>query len=435
VDNTLPTGSITAPSNGAYVKGTTVAVSSNSADSGSGVANATFQRSPAGANTWTTIGSPDTSSPYGVTWNTTTLADGSYDLQVITTDNAGNAFTSPAVTVKVDNNAPNIVANATGTVGSNGWYTTNVGLTWTVTDAFGPLTLTNCGPQTVTTDTAGFSFTCTATDPAGNSSNGTFTGKRDATDPTGSLTAPTDGSTVHGSITVSSSSADSTSGVASAVFQRSPAGTNSWTTIATDTGSPYTTSWSTTGVSDGDYDLRVVTTDNAGNAFTSPTITVTVDNTKPVPTNVTLNNGSGQTLGRVDNGDFVVITYSEPIAVSTLCTTYSGNGTNQSKTATVTLSTADVLTIGTPCGNLGSINTAGNYNTSSSSSRTFSSSTVAWNAATNQLTITLANGSGGTQGTNVAAAKPTYTPTTSIADEVGNTMNATLFTAPATSRF
>ena len=40
-------------------------------------------------------------------------------------------------------------------------------------------------------------------------------------------------------------------------------------------------SWNTAVELDGDYDLRVVTTDNAGNSFTSATITVTVDNTVP----------------------------------------------------------------------------------------------------------------------------------------------------------
>ena len=74
------------------MRGNAVTVSSNSADTGgSGVADATFQRSPAGAGTWTTIGVPDTSSPYSVTWNTTRHADGDYDLRVITTDNVGSS--------------------------------------------------------------------------------------------------------------------------------------------------------------------------------------------------------------------------------------------------------------------------------------------------------------------------------------------------------
>ena len=64
VDNNPPTGSITVPANGVYVRGSSVTVSADSADSGSGVANATFQYKPTSGGTWTQIGSPDTSSLY-----------------------------------------------------------------------------------------------------------------------------------------------------------------------------------------------------------------------------------------------------------------------------------------------------------------------------------------------------------------------------------
>src|SRR6202023_1388576 len=106
-DSTNPTGSITAPAASANGRGNAVAVSSNSADGGSGVASATFQRSPAGAGIWTNIGAPDTTSPYSVNWDTTAVADGLYDLRVISTDNVGNSFTSALVTnVRVDNTLP-----------------------------------------------------------------------------------------------------------------------------------------------------------------------------------------------------------------------------------------------------------------------------------------------------------------------------------------
>ena len=85
IDNTLPTGSVTAPTAGANIRGTTVALTSDSADAGSGVATVQFQRSPAGAGTWTN---------QGATFDTTAVADGLYDLRVVTTDNAGNSFTS-----------------------------------------------------------------------------------------------------------------------------------------------------------------------------------------------------------------------------------------------------------------------------------------------------------------------------------------------------
>ncbi|MFI5053102.1 MAG: S8 family serine peptidase, partial [Acidimicrobiia bacterium] len=107
VDSTLPTGSLTAPAASTNVRGSAVAVSSNSADAGSGVASAQFQYSPAGAGIWTNIGAADTTNPYSVNWDTTLVSDGLYDLRVVTTDNVNNSFTSALVTnVRVDNTAP-----------------------------------------------------------------------------------------------------------------------------------------------------------------------------------------------------------------------------------------------------------------------------------------------------------------------------------------
>ena len=78
-------------------------------------------------------------------------------------------------------------------------------------------------------------------------------------------------------VSLTSNSADAGgSGVATVQFQRSPIGAGTWTNQAA--------SWDTTAQADGQYDLRVVTTDNAGNAHTSATITVRVDNTAPTAT-------------------------------------------------------------------------------------------------------------------------------------------------------
>ena len=81
VDNTNPTGAITAPAAAANVRGTTVAVTANSADPSSRWLSLRrrqrlFQRSPAGTGTWTTIGAADTTSPYAVSWDSTAVTDG-----------------------------------------------------------------------------------------------------------------------------------------------------------------------------------------------------------------------------------------------------------------------------------------------------------------------------------------------------------------------
>ncbi|MHA1357387.1 MAG: Ig-like domain-containing protein, partial [Candidatus Helarchaeota archaeon] len=107
VDNTNPiTATITSPSGGADVGGT-ISINANAADNagGSGVNYVEFWLDAIGGG-GTLIGS-DSTSPYSVSWDTTTTTDGSHDLYVRVYDNAGNYLdSSPAVTVTVDNTAP-----------------------------------------------------------------------------------------------------------------------------------------------------------------------------------------------------------------------------------------------------------------------------------------------------------------------------------------
>src|SRR5581483_3787636 len=204
VENTNPTGSITAPSNGWATASTTVTASS--ADAGSGVASATFQYSVHNAGVWTTI-VVDTATPYTTTWNTTALTDGgSYDLRVITEDNASNIFTSATMVVTVDRTAPAApstpvlaVASDSGTVGDNLTNATTptfigtaeAGATIKLFDGVtqvgsGTATGGNYSIATSALSQAAHTITATATDPAGNvsSSSGGVTVTIDATAPT-----------------------------------------------------------------------------------------------------------------------------------------------------------------------------------------------------------------------------------------------------------
>lgn len=94
-DTTAPTTSITAPASGATVSGSAVAVSANASDN-VGVTNVEFYRG-------TTLISNDNTSPYSISWNTTTVANGSYTLTSKAYDAAGNVGTSAGVTVTVSN--------------------------------------------------------------------------------------------------------------------------------------------------------------------------------------------------------------------------------------------------------------------------------------------------------------------------------------------
>jgi hypothetical protein len=68
-----------------YLRGTVTLDASPDAD-GSGIKSVGFEYSPAGAGTWTTIGT-DTSgpAPYTADWDTTSVPDGHYDLRMLIT--------------------------------------------------------------------------------------------------------------------------------------------------------------------------------------------------------------------------------------------------------------------------------------------------------------------------------------------------------------
>ena len=262
-DATAPTGSLTAPANGAVVSGAAVTVSSNSADSAPGVALGTFERRPSGRGSWTTIDT-DSSTPYSVFWDTTAVANGDYDLRVTTDDESGNSFTSGTRTVTVDNAAPSsatldalpgAIRNGQALTGSGADTDSGVASLFYYYCAGPP-----CSPSTLIGSSAtGPSYSVTwGSQPAdgdyqvlvrvANRAGNTLDSAKqtvtvDNTDPTGSLTAPADGAQVSGTIAVSSDSADSGSGVGSALFERRPAGGGAWTTIATDTTAPYSVSW------------------------------------------------------------------------------------------------------------------------------------------------------------------------------------------------
>ena len=94
-DTTPPTISITSPTQGQTVSGDTT-ISANASDN-VGVAGVQFKLNG------TNLGAEDTTSPYSITWDTTTVSDGSYTLTATARDAAGNNATSTPVTVTVNN--------------------------------------------------------------------------------------------------------------------------------------------------------------------------------------------------------------------------------------------------------------------------------------------------------------------------------------------
>ena len=158
----------------------------------------TFQRSPAGAGTWTTICAP-TAAPYNCSWNTAGVSDGLYDLRATALDASGYSRTSTVSSRRVDNTAPatgvsaatpltgTATVSATATDGGSGVISVafearpSSGGSWTpiCTDGSSPY---SCPWDTTTVADGAWDVRATTTDGAGNTSS--------ATPPTGSSTTP-----------------------------------------------------------------------------------------------------------------------------------------------------------------------------------------------------------------------------------------------------
>jgi hypothetical protein len=171
VDTTPPvitpvvTGTLGA--NGWYIS--SVAVSWNVTDPESGIASSTG----CGATVQTT-------ETTGVTFNCSAT-------------NGAGLSSSAFVTIKVDLTPPVIVPSSTGTLGLNGWYKSNVSVSWSINDPVsGVVSSGGCGPYTQITDTPGTTVTCSATNGAGLKSSNSVTIKRDATPPVITISSPAD---------------------------------------------------------------------------------------------------------------------------------------------------------------------------------------------------------------------------------------------------
>jgi hypothetical protein len=115
-----------------------------------------------------------------------------------------------------DTTPPVITPVVSGTLGTNGWYRSDVNVTWNVVDDESAISSTSgCDETNITADTTETTLTCTATSAGGTSSE-SVTIKRDATAPVVSVTGVTNGATyILGSVpTAACDTSDATSDVA-----------------------------------------------------------------------------------------------------------------------------------------------------------------------------------------------------------------------------
>jgi hypothetical protein len=143
---------------------------------------------------------------------------GTWTVKVCSNNSCSQTLDSKTFTVAADTTPPVVTPNVTGTQGNNNWYTSNVSVTWTVSDPDTTVTsTTGCGPSSVTSDTAGVTFTCQATSGGGTSSQ-SVTIKRDATAPNVTLSfgrTPDHNGWYTSPVTISANGTDGMSGIAS----------------------------------------------------------------------------------------------------------------------------------------------------------------------------------------------------------------------------
>lgn len=355
-DTTPPTVSLTAPAAGSTATGS-ITVSANAADN-VGVVGVQFKLDGVG------IGSEDLTSPYSITWDSTTTSNGSHSLTATARDASGNQTTSASVAITVSNAPPpggetfKASTDFSSTQGYRNWYyrdssgnlmtydsgnvrwqgnetfmrifvdgahpgnVSDAVRRWTVPSA-GSVNITGnaydghsgCG-QGVTVyilknnttlwtqnivdgNTTGFSYNLTQSVVAGDNidfvvnrgSDNVWdcdttlfdptiifsSGSGDTTPPTVTMTAPMNGSTVVGSVTVSADASDNV-GVVGVQFKLDGNNLGS-----EDLTLPYSLVWNSTTTTNANHSVSAVARDAAGNSTTAAAVNITVNNAPPPP--------------------------------------------------------------------------------------------------------------------------------------------------------
>jgi hypothetical protein len=136
-----------------------------------------------------------------------------------------------------DDTPPIITPDITGTLGQNGWYTSDVIVRWSVVDdESGISSQTGCDDMTIAVDTDGMTLMCAATSVGGSTSE-SVTIKRDATAPTLDPSVDPNPVLLNGNATATPNASDNLSGVALAdcdAPDTGSAGSKSLTCASTD---------------------------------------------------------------------------------------------------------------------------------------------------------------------------------------------------------
>jgi hypothetical protein len=268
----------------------------------SGIVPLTYQWQRNGANiggatssSYTTLGT--TSSDNGATFRVVVSNSAGRTTSNSATLTVSSNVTVPSITTQPPSQKVPIGQTATFAVVAGG--TTPLNHQWQKngSNITGATAASYTTPATTSADN-GSKFQVVVSNSAGSvmSSAATLTVAADTTPPTVSITSPTSGATISGTITVTASASDN---VAVASMQLLVDGTDVGTA---DTTSPYTFSLNTSGLSNGSHSLTAVATDSSGNQATSAAVSITVSNQGTGAEPAYANNGAGCPINTVPGG-------------------------------------------------------------------------------------------------------------------------------------
>ncbi|AIY19423.1 signal peptidase I [Pimelobacter simplex] len=298
------------------------------------------QYAPTGTTQWKTLCS-GLSAPFSCSWPTTSYANDSFDLRAVATSGVTSVTSAVVSDVLVDNAAPSVSMVDPGsplsgtTTFAASASDAGSGLQQVVLQysrsggAFQTLcTLTSdpysCRYATTALADGTYGFRAVATDVAGNTATSATVANRVVDNTVSSVSLDDPGAFLSGTVGVTAQ-ANSSAGVTSVRIQRAPAGTSGWTDLCTDTTAPYACSWDTRAVADGSYDLRALLLDGRGITTTSAVVSGRkVDNSHLRALDVQTSNGDG-TVGRLDQGDSLTLTYSTTIAPGSVTGGWTGS--------------------------------------------------------------------------------------------------------------
>jgi len=229
------------------------------------------------------------------TWkDSLSLSDGLYTATFRSEDVAGNTTSIP-LDLKIDATKPTLEISTSGTVGANGWYTSQTTTTFKANDKTSGVdrveySQTNSAWQTGTSVVSkdGINSISVKTyDKAGNMLSSQTQVKVDTGMPTSTFTSPANGSTdtlARNTLPLSGTASDTLSGIAS--VELSYDGGKTWVLTTLSTDGKWIYDFDTTRVGDGIYTIIVRTMDVAGNSVVSTDnsgahITVIINNAPP----------------------------------------------------------------------------------------------------------------------------------------------------------